>query len=208
MLPDDAVFCDGCGIRLSVPTVNAADSTKESLQAAASNWQGAGHNAAEAFRHAGAAFKQSGMAFAGTVTAEAGKGFGVERILALIAAGLCMLMPFLPLASAFGESINFVYVEGEFMDGIFFILCGIVAVVFTLLNKKIGIFVPGIIAGLMSLFEIYNFYSGEHRYFTEYLGIGFFGTMLGGFMLLGVGIFNFVLWMQARQPKQVGYVQM
>ena len=75
-------------------------------------------------------------------------------------------------------------------------------------GPSIAVFVPGIIAGLMSLFEIYNFYSGEHRYFTEYLGIGFFGTMLGGFMLLGVGIFNFVLWMQARQPKQVGYVQM
>lgn len=128
------------------------------------------------------------------------------RLTIMSAAVIMIISTFLPYVGVsfmgIKQSFNFVYIDGEMGDGVFFIILGILAIIFAALKKRVPLLVVSVIITLLFIFELTQVAKvrGEYGAFITF-GAGFYLVRISTLVLIGSCIAYFVMTKNAASNR-------
>lgn len=121
----------------------------------------------------------------------------IARLVVIIASVAMMISTILPYASVelYGQgfTFNFFIINGEFGDGLFFIVLGMLTILFAVIQKKIPLLLVAILLLLLFVYELVHAINVKNMYrYMLTFKIGFYLVRLASLIVIGSSICYFV----------------
>ena len=121
----------------------------------------------------------------------------IARLVIIISSAVMMISTILPYARVelFGQgyTFNFLIIEGQFGDGIFFVVLGTLAILFAAIQKKIPLLITAILLLLIFIYELVHALDVKNTYGDVlHFKIGFYLVRIASLTVIGACICYFV----------------
>ena len=121
----------------------------------------------------------------------------IARLVIIISSAVMMISTILPYARVelFGQgyTFNFLIIEGQFGDGIFFVVLGTLAILFAAIQKKIPLLIIAILLLLIFIYELVHALDVKNTYGDVlHFKIGFYLVRIASLAVIGACICYFI----------------